>query len=190
MRSRSACLFALVLSACGDDIPTIDPSATGSGTGSGTASAGDAPTSTMPPVDDTAGSADTTAGPEPEIVLEADLALETTRGVQIVITRTGDVLEASVTPGEGFGVAPSGEPLVGPARIDAFPEANATLYTARLSAPAQPGGPCGDEPVSLALALHLDADAGYMAGGLTPYCGADTWFGVPAIEPLRVSGSP
>jgi hypothetical protein len=186
MMRRLALMLMLAVCACGDDIPTIDPSATGSGTGSGD-SAGDAPTSTIQPGDDTAG---TTAGPEPMVVFEATLALETKRVVQIVLTQTGDELQATVTPSEGFGVAVAEDALTGPARIDTFPEAGATLYTARLAGPAVSGGRCGDAPVSLALALHLDADATFIAGGLTPYCGADTWFGVPVIEPLRISGTP
>jgi hypothetical protein len=187
MMRRLAFMLALAVCSCGDDIPTIDPNATGSGSGTDSGdSIGDAPT-TMPPGDDTAG---TTAGPEPMVVFEATLALETKRVVQIVLTQTGDDLQASVTPSEGFGVAAAGDALTGPARIDTFPEAGATIYTARLGGPAVADGRCGDAPVSLALALHLDADATFIAGGLTPYCGADTWFGVPVIEPLRISGTP
>lgn len=186
MMRRLALLLAFAVCSCGDDIPTIDPDATGSGTGSGD-STGDVPTSTTPPGDDTAG---TTAGPEPTIVFEATLALETTCVVEIVLTQTGDDLQASVTPSEGFGVAADGATLTGPARIDTFPEAGATLYTARLGGATVSDGRCGDAPVSLALALHLDADATFLAGGLTAYCGADTWFGVPIIEPLRISGTP
>lgn len=174
------------LAACGDDIPTTDADGTSSG---GPATQGDAtapPTATSaPPSDDTAG---TTVGPEPEVLFELNLALETTEVATIVWAQAGDALQATVTPSEGFGVAAPGEALTGPARIDAFPEADATFYTARLEAPAQPGGPCGDQPVSLALSLHHDGDATFVAGALTPYCGAATFFGVPPIEPLRLSG--
>jgi hypothetical protein len=180
-----AILLALVSGACGDDIPTIGASATDATSASGDGTASVPTTTTTASADDTAG---TTAGPEPEIVFDADLDLEAKRSIHVVITQTGDTLEATVTPSEGFGVAPAGEPLGGPARIDAFPEAGATMYAARLSGPVIEGGRCGDQPVSLALALHLDTDAGFIAGGLTPYCGADTWFGVPPIEPLRISG--
>jgi hypothetical protein len=141
----------------------------------------------------TVGSADASAGstgtpPEPETVLDATLELETLEQVTVVLVHNGETLDASVTLSRGYDVAPASRALVGPARVDAFPEAGAILYTARLDGPAQPGGPCGTDSVSLALSLHWDQDAGFVAGGLTPYCGAGVWWGVPAIEPLRISG--
>lgn len=100
-------------------------------------------------------------------------------------------VEVTVTLSNGHGLVADGATLVGAGRIDAYPEADATLYTARFSVPAleEPGARCGKEPVSLALALHTDADNAVVAGALTPYCGADRWYGLPVREPLRLRGS-
>ena len=49
------------------------------------------------------------------------------------------------------------------------------------------GGRCGGEPVSLALSLARRGDARRVAGGLTAYCGADRFAGVP-VRVLRLSG--
>ena len=123
-----------------------------------------------------------------ETVLDASLDLEARQSIAVTITTRGRKATATLVASAGFGVVPAGESLTGPARIDEYPEAGATLYTARLDAPAQAGGPCGDEPVSLALSLHSDRDHRFIAGGLTAYCGSDRWHGVPALEPLRISG--
>jgi hypothetical protein len=178
--TRYALLFALAVFACND--ASAPPNADGGGSGStGGGSSADGTT--------VASSADsTTTGSEPELVLELDLELETLEDVHVELTRIGDEHSATVVLSRGYGVAPDGDAVSGPARIDALPEAGATIYGARLAGPDVPGGPCGDEPVSLALALHHDDDGNFIAGGLTPYCGADVFYGVPPIEPLRISG--
>ena len=140
---------------------------------------------------DTTNGADSTGattGTPGEVVLDVWLELEALEDVHVEITRAGDEHTAAVTVSRGFGVVPVDEAIVGPARIDALPEIGATIYGARLGVAAIADGPCGDEPVSLALALHHDDDATFVAGGLTAYCGADRWYGVPPIEPLRISG--
>jgi hypothetical protein len=136
-----------------------------------------------------AGTADTsTTGQPAEVVLQLELELEALEEARLEITRVGDELTATLQLSRGYGVVPDGATITGSARIDALPEAGATIYTARLGGPVVEGGPCGAEPVSLALALHHDDDAAFVAGGVTPYCGADAWWGVPPIEPLRISG--
>jgi hypothetical protein len=84
-------------------------------------------------------------------------------------------------------VAPAGEALSAPGRVEAFPEADATLYTARFGAPADPAGPCGDRPVSLALSLHRAGGNDHLGGALTAYCGEGAWHGTPA-RVLRLAG--
>lgn len=123
-----------------------------------------------------------------ETILDVTLELEITEDVRVVFTRGGDVLTAEVRPTRGYGLAADGASLSGPARIDALPEAGVDLYAATIAGPAVADGPCGAQPVSLALALVHDHDADVIAGGLTGYCGADRWFGVPVVEPLRISG--
>ncbi len=179
--------FALATSACGDDIPSqmaTDTEATSGGISTGSSG----PSSADDPTTDPGASGDTTGSTEPVVVIDVTLDLESSRSAHVRIATIGDDVQATVTPSEGFGVVDDGVTLQGVARIDRFEEAGATIYTARLPGEAVAAGPCGDAPVSLALALHVDDDSTFIAGGLTPYCGADTWFGVPVIEPLRMAG--
>ena len=78
-------------------------------------------------------------------------------------------------------------PLAAEGRVDAFPEAKTVLYAAKISLPASPGGPCDDEPISLALALRRASGNAHVGGALTAYCGAAHHFGVP-VRMLRLSG--
>ncbi len=179
---KRALLGVFVLAACNDSPapPNHDTTAGDAGSSSATSTG----------VDTTVGADSTgsTTGQPGEVVLDVWLELEALEDVHVEFTRTGDELTATVTVTRGFGVVPVDEAIVGPARIDELPEIDATIYGARLGVPAIADGPCGDEPLSLALALHHDHDATFVAGGLTAYCGADRWYGVPPIEPLRISG--
>jgi hypothetical protein len=171
--------IAILLCGCSTDLPAppnlVDTSA------------GDTvdPTTAVPSTSD----GSTTAGPEPVVVLDVRLDLEMRESIDVQVATVGTAVEITIDASEDYGVVQG--TLVGPGRIDDYPELGAMLYTATFDGPAIPGGPCGDEPVSLALALHRpdDSDNSYiMAGGLTPYCGASQYFGVPAIEPLRIFG--
>ena len=186
MRATTALvLLTLGTFGCGDDIPTQLPTGTDSESSTSTGGTSSADDPTTPPAD----SGDTTGStPTPTVVLEVSLDLESSRHAEVQIATVGDTVQATVTPSEGFGVVADGATLQGMARIDRFEEAGLTIYTARLPGEVVAGGRCGDQPVSLALALHVDDDSDFIAGGLTPYCGADTWFGVPVIEPLRMTG--
>jgi hypothetical protein len=61
------------------------------------------------------------------------------------------------------------------------------MYTARFDAPADPTGPCGSDPISLALAVRRRGKDAHVGGALTAYCGKDVWHGVPA-RVLRLAG--
>lgn len=115
------------------------------------------------------------------------LEIRHTADLQIAVAPDGVGADVSLTLSEGFGVAPAASALRSAGRVEPVPEAGATLYTARLSAPAQPDGPCGAEPVSLALSLHRQGDNAVVHGGLTAYCGADQWHGIPP-RVLRLAG--
>lgn len=128
----------------------------------------------------------TTADPAPVVVLDVELELEMKDSIEIVVATIGTAVEVTIDPSDGFGVVQG--TLVGPGRIDDYPELGAMLYTATFEQPAIADGPCADQPISLALAIHRKDDGEILAGGLTAYCGADTYFGVPAIEPLRIFG--
>ncbi len=120
--------------------------------------------------------------------LSATLDVDIRNRAELSLTVKGDVLTARINLDKGFAVLPAGQTLSGPGRVERFPEADALLYTAVFEAPAQSGGPCGDEPVSLALALHRTGEQAYVAGSLTPYCGKATLSGAFARNPLRLSG--
>lgn len=146
-------------------------------------------TSAADPVDTTTpgtSESSTTAGPEPVVVLDTTLDLEMRESIDVRVATIGTAVEITIDASSGYGVV--GGTLVGPGRIDDYPELGATLYTATFDGPAVSDGPCGGAPVSLALSLHRDEDNEILAGGLTAYCGAATFFGVPAIEPLRIFG--
>jgi hypothetical protein len=164
----------LVVAACSTDLPA-PPSLVETSTGQGSSSS--------------AGTgADSTTGEVPVVeVLDVRLDFEIKASIDVTIVRRGLAIEATIDASKGYGVVPGGA-LVGVGRIDGYPEVGATLYTATFDAPAQTDGPCGDEAVSLALALHHGDDADVIAGGLTAYCGSGVFFGVPVIEPLRISG--
>lgn len=102
--------------------------------------------------------------------------------------RSDDTLDAKLSLGKGFGVAPEGQELAGTGRVERFAETDLLLYTARFDVPAQAAGPCGSQPVSLALSLHRRGDNAHVSGSVTPYCGAATWYGTPARSPLRLAG--
>jgi hypothetical protein len=124
----------------------------------------------------------------PVTTLGGTLDLELRDQSNLELGLRGELLSATLTLTKGFGVAPAGEPIRGEGRIEAFPEAESKLAAAKFSLPAQAAGPCGAQPVSLALALHRGGDNAYVAGSLTPYCGAQIWHGTPARTPLRLSG--
>jgi hypothetical protein len=92
-----------------------------------------------------------------------------------------------VTPSAHFGLLGEEAALQARGRIDALPEANSTLYSAKFEIPAQTGdAPCGSEPISLALTLHRQGQNAMVVGGLTAYCGAGRWFAPPGEAPIRV----
>ena len=116
------------------------------------------------------------------------LQIEVLDTVEVSIDRVGtEAMKVSVTSAAGFGLLPAGQTLEADGFVESVVETGDTLYTAKLAAPADPSGPCGDQPVSLAFSLHRQGDNPAVLGGISVYCGADTWFGVPA-RVLRLAG--
>lgn len=112
--------------------------------------------------------------------LEAEIRLT----VDVTITKAGDV---TLVLGEGdFGVLDANTRLSAKGAIEALPEADVTMYTAVFSAPKRSKGPCGEQPMTLALSLLRRGGNARVGGGLTAYCGASAT-GVPA-RLLRLSG--
>jgi hypothetical protein len=114
-----------------------------------------------------------------------DLELRDTLTVDLAIS--GDDLDAEIELTNGHGIAPANRTLKGIGHVEHFPEAGIELYTARFSLKGDEDGPCGDDYVSLALALHQRGKEPRLSGSLTAYCGAYTYSGIPARNPLRVA---
>lgn len=127
---------------------------------------------------------------EPDESFVTTLDLDIRDSASVRVERRGEALDVSIELSKGFGVAPEGERLSGKGRLERFPEAEMTLYTARFAVAAQPGGPCGKEPISLALSLSRRGVAPRLSGSLTPYCGEGVWHGTPSRSPLRLSTPP
>ena len=121
--------------------------------------------------------------------LEGTLELELRDSATITIEIATDGVNGtmSVMPSAGFGLVEPATTLSGPGRVETFTEASSTLYVAKLSAPPRSDGPCGTEPVSLALSLHRQGSNDMVTGGVAAYCGADQWHGVP-VRVLRLAG--
>lgn len=118
-----------------------------------------------------------------------ELELELRDKVSVSMEQSGeDVLTVTLTPSAGYGLMAPNVALTGEGRLERYVEASSILYTARFSSPAEPSGPCGNEPVSLALALHRQAGNDRVTGGLTAYCGPGQWHGTPK-RVLRIAGT-
>jgi hypothetical protein len=121
--------------------------------------------------------------------LEGALTMELRDKLAIVIDidPAANTLRAQLTPSAGYDVLPAATLLQAHGIPRALPETGAILYTAKLELPAIPNGPCGSEPISAALSLHRQAGSATVMGGLSVYCGAATWHGVP-VRVLRLAG--
>lgn len=120
--------------------------------------------------------------------LEGTLFIEVLDTADVRIeTLAGETMKVTVTSHASFGLIPANTPLEAEGFVEALPETGDTLYTAKLAAPANPSGPCGDAPVSLAFSLHRRGDNPTVFGGMSAYCGADRWYGTPA-RVLRMTG--
>lgn len=119
--------------------------------------------------------------------LHAELDLEIRDDLTVDLEIHDDVIDAEIVLTNGFGIAPSKKKLSGKGHVERFPEAGMTLYTARFTLAPIEGGPCGDDYVSLALALHQRGKEPRLSGSLTGYCGAYQYSGIPARNPLRVA---
>ena len=135
------------------------------------------------------GGGETKASPtlSPPVKLTGDLDMDIRYSAHVELDVTGTNLDASVTLSNGLDVAPVGQRLQGKGHVEAFLEADATLYTATFAAPASPAGPCAAQPVTLALSLHRQGKNKHVGGALTAYCGAGVTHGVPA-NLMRLAG--
>ena len=122
--------------------------------------------------------------------LTATLALELRDSADVVIDVAPGSSDATVhlTLSQGYGFVDSEITLSAAGRIEAFPEANGTQYSAKFSAPANPSGPCGDSPTSLAFSLYREGNNAAVLGGVAVYCAEQTWHGTPK-RVLRLAGT-
>jgi len=138
-----------------------------------------------------AGCGDDATKPPPgnaKITGKLELELRETATVTIEPDPSDASGKAAITiePSASYGLLGGGA-LRADGFVERYPEAGTTLYTAKLEAPAQSDGPCGEEPISLALALHRQGDNAIVVGGLSAYCGAGKHYGVP-VRVLRLVG--
>lgn len=117
---------------------------------------------------------------------DLDVDIRSSAHVELVVTN-GDLTATITLTGNGFDLAPAPDKLQGTGHVELFPEADATLYTARFDAPAATGGPCAGQPATLWLSLHRQGKNAHVGGSLTGYCGSGTRHGVPA-RLLRLAG--
>lgn len=134
-----------------------------------------------------AGCGEEEAPPAANGPLRGELSVDIREVASVTLRDEGGAVQASIKLTKGYGVLPAGAELSGAGFVEAFPEAGVSLYTARFDAPADPSGPCGAEPVSLALSLHRRGDAPRTSGSLAAYCGKGVWHGTPA-RMLRLAG--
>jgi hypothetical protein len=126
--------------------------------------------------------------------MQGELALELRDTAQVAIevapgaANRARALTVKITPSKGHGVLAPGVEVSSAGTQEPFAEVGGLLYTAKLSVPAVAGGPCGDKPISLALSLHRHQASAIVAGGLSAYCGAGKWHGVP-VRVLRLAGT-
>ena len=120
--------------------------------------------------------------------LKGTLSLELRDSAELQIASDDGVNSTvTITLSEGFGFAPANTTLEAPGRIEPFPEANSTLYWAKLDAPGTCYGRCVNDSVSLAMSLYREGNNAIVLGGLSAYCGANTWHGTPK-RVLRLNG--
>jgi hypothetical protein len=124
---------------------------------------------------------------KPVTRLVGELDMEIRDRATVSVVGDGDRRQFDLILDRGFGVTESGAPLHGLGRVERFTESDLTLYTAQFEHDATPSGPCGDQPVSLALSLVREGQNTRVAGALTIYCGGGVWHGVP-VKVLRLSG--
>jgi hypothetical protein len=106
-----------------------------------------------------------------------------------IALRSGNAIDVSleVQAKEAEGLVEPSKRLQATGTLEPFPENGSELYTAKFSSAASPGGPCGAEPVSLALSLHRRGKNNRVGGSLTAYCGEGKFHGVP-VRLLRLTG--
>jgi hypothetical protein len=124
-------------------------------------------------------------------VMEGELQLELRETATLRMTLNPEkprACEIHLQASAAYGLLPTTEIHAQQCRILQPNEAHFRLYSARFSAPASLGGPCGDQPISLALSLHREGSNQVVVGGISAYCGADRWYGKP-VRVLRLFGN-
>lgn len=139
----------------------------------------------------------TALAPAPSASVPTVAVMRTTGTLDLDLVSTADVtideradgtLDLKLTLGRGGGVLDPSIPLSGTGKVSRFPEADTTLYSAKLRAPALAGGRCGSMPVSLSFTLRRVGKNARVSGGLAAYCGDGVFEGAPA-QVSRITGS-
>ena len=117
--------------------------------------------------------------------LELDLDIEC-HGT-LILELNGADIAATLTMTDPTDHLAADIPMQGTGRLYEFPESGSRLYTALIQGPSVPGGPCGDDIISLALSLSSKHENTYLVGALTAYCGEETYVGRPS-RVVRIAG--
>ncbi len=116
-----------------------------------------------------------------------DFGLEYRDSGTLTLSATCDQLEGTFSVAKGNPLIKPNYLYEGTGTIYRFPETGDVLYSLTFSSSPIEQGPCGDKEISLSLALSAKKGSPYLVGGLTAYCGKDTYHGHPA-RVMRMSG--
>lgn len=126
--------------------------------------------------------------PVPSFEGTLDLEIRGTAAVSLRSTGPTDTtVSLTITNAAAPHLLDDGAKLEGPGTLEQLPESASELYVAKLSLPADPAGPCADQPRAIALSLHHRLGTPRFAGGLAIYCGTEPR-GTPT-RILRLSGT-
>jgi hypothetical protein len=135
---------------------------------------------------------DDDASPPPPLVGQYEFALKLEVDFDATLRTkvfADETLEAVLTPASSFDVLTAGTALRGTGKVLHFPESGWNIVTLKLDGAAVPGGKCGNQAMSYSVSLTVKDGNAYHVGGLTAYCGANTFTGRSA-RVMRLSGFP
>jgi hypothetical protein len=130
--------------------------------------------------DDSSPAADDDASPG--VMRVFDAVFEFRNNCHIVWYESGDTLaNATVQCGKGYGddLIAAGVTMSASGSVLRFPEAFHEIHTLTFQSPPIAGGPCGAQPIQLAMSLSGQQGVAERFGGIAAYCGA-TITGTPA----------
>ena len=125
----------------------------------------------------------------PQFNYRADLEVELHDNAGLLISQADDgSLQGFMAFGTGNDLTPAGPLTIqGTGKLMDFPEAETKGFMIKFNGPAIASGPCGNDPVSLAMMLLRRANNGWAGGSLTARCGQDNFSG-KALRVMKLAG--